>query len=443
MKKTAHGFTLIETLVASALLFMLFAGVLLILQKLLRLVGEARVRVVASSLAQERLEMAKNLPFEDVGTIGGIPAGSLPQTETVTLNGQDFSVATQVYFIDDPFDGLAPTDPIPTDYKRVRVVVDWQGTFKPVNPLVMATDIAPAGLEFIDNAGTLFVQVFNSQGQSVSNATVHIKAASVSPPIDLLTTTDSSGYVMLPGAPICIECYEVTVTKNGFSTDKTYSSLEVANPEKPLASVLEGQLTQLSFSIDQLASLTITTTRSRQANYSLFPGVQFTLQGTKTIGTTTTDDPVYKYSQSFVTGALGQITISNLEWDSYSFLLPTSSSIDIAGSKPLSPFPILAGSSNQLTVTTTANTAHSLLLSVQSANDQLLPGATVTLFDQGVPIASGSTGLSGKGDEGQVYFGNLNSQTYDLLASLTGYTSSTGSATVLGDSLELLLLSGN
>lgn len=443
MRKTALGFTLIETLVAGVLLFMLFSGVLLVLQMLLTSIGEARVKVVASSLAQERLETAKNLPFEDVGTVGGIPQGSLIQDETVMVNGQDFQVTTTVVYIDDPFDDLAPLDPIPNDYKRIRVTVDWQGTFKPKTPLVMSTDVAPAGLEFIANAGTLFIQVFNSLGTPVSNATVHIVATTVSPQIDLTTTTDVDGRVLLPGAPICIECYQITTTKTGFSTDQTYSSALVANPQKPLASILEGQLTEISFVIDSLSSLTITTTRSRQAGYALFPGVSFTLQGSKTIGTDVFDEPVYKYSQNFVTGALGQVVIPNIEWDSYQFILPQGSSIDVSGSKPLSPFPVAAGSSNQMIVTTTANTPHSLLVTVTNPGDQLLSSANISLFQQGVPVATLSAGLEGRGDEGQAYFGSLIPTTYDLLVTSPGYQEATGSVTLSGDVWESLILSTN
>jgi prepilin-type N-terminal cleavage/methylation domain-containing protein len=443
VRKTAPGFTLIETLVASAVLAMLFAGVLVILQMLLTSIGEARVRVVASSLAQERLETAKNLPFDEVGTVGGIPPGSLPQEEAVVVNGQTFSVVTTVLYIDDAFDSLAPTDPIPNDYKRVRVTVDWDGTFKPKTPQVMSTDVAPAGLEFIDDAGTLIIRVFNSQGVPLSNAQVRIQATSVTPPVDLTTTTNVDGMVMLPGAPMCFECYSISATKAGYSLDKTYTTTEVANPTKPQASVFEGQLTEISFVIDALSSLSVTTTRSRQANYALFPGVSFTLQGTKTIGTDVFDEPVYKYSQAFVTGALGQLTIPNLEWDLYSFLLPAGSSIDIAGIKPLSPFPIVAGSNTSLMVVTIANTANSLLMTVMSSNDQLLPSASITMLVNGNPVATQSAGLLGKGDEGQAYFGGLPPGSYDFLVSLASYATATGSVTLSGDMSETILLSGN
>lgn len=422
---------------------MLFAGVLVILQMLLASIGEARVRVVASSLAQERLETAKNLPFDDVGTVGGIPSGSLPQGEQVAVNGQTFSIATTVVYIDDVFDGLAPADPIPNDYKRVRVTVDWDGTFKPKTPQVMSTDVAPAGLEFIDDAGTLIVQVLTSQGLPLSNAEVHIQAPSVSPPVDLMTTTNVDGLVMLPGAPMCFECYAINVTKAGYSTDRTYTTAEVANPAKPQASVFEGQLTEISFVVDALSTLTVTTTRSRQANYALFPGVSFTLRGSKTIGTDVFDEPVYKYSQNFVTGALGQLVIPNLEWDSYSFILPLGSSIDIAGSKPLSSFPVAAGSNTPLTIVTTANNANSLLMTIMSSNDQLLPEASITLFSDGNPVATSSAGLVGKGDEGQAYFGGISSGSYDFLVSLTSFATATGSVSISGDVLETILLSGN
>ncbi|OGV92883.1 hypothetical protein A3B57_02795 [Microgenomates group bacterium RIFCSPLOWO2_01_FULL_47_10] len=441
MKKLARGFTLLETLVASALLFMFLAGVLVILQILMRSVGEARLRLVASSLASERLETAKNLPYEVLGTVGGIPPGDLPQSETVTQNGQDFVVTTAVVYIDDGFDGVLPEDPIPNDYKRVRVTVTWAGVFQPKNPLVMATDVAPPGIESIANAGTLLIQVLDSAGLPVSTANVSIEASSLSPPIDLDTTSDADGRVMLPGAPECIECYRILVTKNAYSTDQTHVTAEVANPIKPQLSVFEGQLTQSSFAIDRFANLTVRATRSRQAGYATFPGVQFTLRGSKTIGTDTLANPVYKYQQNFITGGLGQVVLPNLEWDLYDLFLPTGSSIDIAGSVPLIPFPLLSGTSPTITIVTTANTANSLLFSVEDNADVLLPLASITLFDQSTPVATLSAGEAGKGDQGQAYFGGLSVQNYDFLVTLSGFTDATGSVTPVGDIYESIILS--
>ena len=54
------------------------------------------------------------------------------------------------------FDGEAPTDVIPTDYKRAVVSVTWEGLFTSGTPVRQWTDIAPRGLETISNAGNSF-----------------------------------------------------------------------------------------------------------------------------------------------------------------------------------------------------------------------------------------------------------------------------------------------
>lgn len=422
---------------------MFFAGIMIIIQTLLRSIGEARVRLVASSLAQAKLETTRNLPYVDVGVVGGIPNGLLEPEEVVAINGQNFSVNTSIVYIDDPFDDIAPIDVIPTDYKRVRIEVDWDGTFKPLNPLVFLSDVVPPSLETGSNTGTLSIQVINASGQPVSSADVTIVANSVVPPINLTTVTDSNGWLVLPGSPICVECYSVTVSKSGYSTDKTYSTAEVANPLKPHLTVLDGQLTHISFAIDRLATLTVRASRSRQAGYTPFPGVQFTLKGAKTVGTNTLDEVVYKHQSNHVTAAFGQVVVSGLEWDTYDLYFPGGSSIDIAGAQPLIPFGLSPGVSSQVSIVTEANTTNSLLVAAANPSEQLLANATFTLSQNGVPVATKSAGATGFGDVGQAYFGGLSQSTYDLLAQLSGYQDATGSVTINGDIKELLYLNEN
>jgi len=49
------------------------------------------------------------------------------------------------------------------------------------------------------------------------------------------------------------------VTKSGYSTQRTYSRTEIANPIKPHLSVYEGELTEASFAIDLLGGFSIET----------------------------------------------------------------------------------------------------------------------------------------------------------------------------------------
>jgi hypothetical protein len=79
------------------------------------------------ALANEQLEVARNLPYSDVGIVAGWPIGKIPYQKTEIRHGANFVVTTTVRNIDDPFDGTiggTPNDPSPADYKLVDLSLD-------------------------------------------------------------------------------------------------------------------------------------------------------------------------------------------------------------------------------------------------------------------------------------------------------------------------------
>lgn len=436
-----HGFTLVETLVGSAVLFIFFAAIAIILQLALRSLAESKVRTVAATLASSRLELARNVPFAQVGTIGGIPAGSLDSNETLTLNNQNFSIVTTVVYIDDPFDGLAPTDVLPIDYKRVKVAVTWDGPFAPTTPVIASTDIAPKGLEDASGTGTLSLSVVDAQGSALTNASVSIEAPTLIPPIDLETLTDAQGKVMLPGAPQCIECYSIRVTKSGYSTDRTYTSSEVTNPAKPPATVLEAQVTHLSFAIDRLSTLTLRAVRNQAANYAPFQGVQMKVTGSKEIGRTATDDPVYKYEANHATGFGGVVIVPNLEWDAYTIELPAGSSVDMAASWPFSPLLLSPATTADFTMVVQAATPNTLLVRATLGNGTPIASASVQLTTIATgALATASTGIAPNPDIAQAFFPSLSSTQHLIKILANGYDEATASVSIVGDKIETFIL---
>lgn len=435
-----RGFTLIETIIASAVLIVFFAAITFIMQILLTIIGESRVRTVATALGQERMEYIRNLPYDSVGTIGGIPSGTLSQTEVVTINNQQFTIITTVVYIDDPYDGTGASDPINADYKQVRVAISWSGAYPSRTPLVFLTTVAPRGIESTLGGGTLAILVFNATGDPVSNASVHIENIVVTPTIDLTVTTDSQGKIQLPGAPACVTCYKATVTKTGYSTERTYSINEVPNPAKPYTTVVAGVVTQLSFAIDVLSSLTVSATGPRENGYPPFGSVQFILKGNKVVGTDTNGVPLYKYQQTFVTQSNGSVTINNLEWDTYDILLPSGSSVDFAGSIPIAPFALLPNSTQSVIFAISNATENSLLTIVTDQNNNPLGLANIHLFND-VYEATKSTGIAGKPDFGQVLFPGLVAETmYNLTINLPSYQEAAASVEVNGDTKEKVIL---
>lgn len=438
--RSQYGFTMIETLVSSALLLMFFASVAAIYDVVMNSVGQARLRTTAVALASQKVETIRNLTYLDIGTVGGIPAGVLPQNEIINIGGLDFTINTTIVYIDDPYDGLAPSDPIPTDYKRVRVRVTWGGVFKSKTPVFMVTDIVPDGLESNDGGGSLMVQVINSTGEPVPDATVTIVNSSVAPPIDLNISTNADGRVLLPGAPACSDCYRINISKTNFSSERTYALSEIANPLKPDVTVLEAQISSITFSIDRTANLSVTTRGSRASNFPPFAGIQFVLRGSKLLGSNEFDEPIYKYEQSHASGPGGVLTISGLEADTYEVWIPTGATIDFAGSSPVSPFALFPGINRDLTIVTQAATSNNLLVVVQDTNDQPVGSATVQIQSSLGSIATGSAGLLGAYDNGQVLFPSLSLGSFFVKVNQTGYLEATASASVAGDSKIYVLL---
>jgi len=253
------------------------------------------------------------------------------------------------------------------------------------------------------------------------------------------TLTNAQGFVVLPGAPICTTCYKISATKSGYSQDRTYDSTEVANPLQPHATVLEGQITNRSFSIDRLSTITLYSYGSREAGYPAIANVIFTLRGAKVIGYTTSDDPVYKYEKVLNTGG-GIVSLSSLETDSYTLDLSASNYM-LAGSIPSIPIILVPGVTIQAKITCIPRTNVSYLVAVQSSTGNLLASASAML----IATPSGTTytqttGATGAADFGQAFFGALLPGTYSLSVSLPGYTDASTTAQITKNQSETVIL---
>ncbi len=421
-KNKKNGQSLIGVLVSLAIFSILSQAIFTVVGTSYNLVSFNRARITARHLAQEKIELIRNLPYDEVGTIGGIPPGPLPQIENVSRNKLNFTVRTTIVYIDDPFDGTVPNDLLGTDYKRVRVEVSWEGIAKSRNsPVVFLTDIAPKGVETTAGGGTLSIIVFDSQGNPVPQASVSINA-STNPPVNLTLQTSINGRVILPGAPTCVECYQISVTKSGFSSERTYSTTEVANPSKPHQTIIEGQLTEISFSIDRTSTLTIKTFKGRENNFEPLGDVNFRLVGEKTIGTDSSGQPVYKYDQNLSTNSTGSLILNNMEWDNYRVFLESSSPYDISGTNPIQPVNLLPDTSITLSIALSPNTTQEFLAAFFDTSGTPLASVSATLSHAGSGFEQTKlTGLSSDPDFGQVFFANLTQQNYTLVATVSGY----------------------
>lgn len=304
----ARGFTLLELVIAAFVIAVVFTGLFGLLLLTMRSAHDAERRVVAVALANERVELVRNLPYVQVGTVGGVPAGPLLQSESVERNGTTYAVRTDIRYVDDLFDGAvggrveedeqmtichhppgggAPQtlvigasawpahqahgdtagsceggpgtgtgDEYNADYKQVRVEVSWVSPYAP-KPVLLITYVVPDGVEGGEVGGTLDFQALNAAGAGVSPATVRLVNEAAAPAIDLTTQTNAEGRVVLPGLPPASGAYELSVSRSGYTGEQTYDTTASFIPDADHVhlTIIGGEVTSKTFFIDEVSSL--------------------------------------------------------------------------------------------------------------------------------------------------------------------------------------------
>lgn len=374
------GFGLVETLVGVSVFVIVTISIYSGYTKILQGIQILKIKNAAASLANEQIEIVRNLPYSDVGIVDGLPPGKLLRSQIIKRNGIDFDVLVSVRDIDDPFDGLigeTPNDLSPADYKLVQYNIKC--TNCPYQEdILFYSRVSPQNLENYGNNGALFIQVFDSSGQPVSGAEVHVENNQGTSTISIDEVTNNKGVFQIVNAPIGVEAYEITTTKDNYSVDKTYTTGSIENPAPnvPHANVVSGEVTQMSFAIDKLSDLFIKTKTTTCDNV---PFIDMNLHGSKTIGV-----DVYKYDENLVTNSLGKIDLYDIEWDNYIFKI-IDGGYDLAGASELLPIDLVPDTSKNLDLIVSPKDPNSLLVQVKDAETSLpLSGAQVTLSKSGI-----------------------------------------------------------
>jgi hypothetical protein len=380
VKKNRTGTSLIDLVISMAIVAVLFGGVYLVYFSIITAVANISVRGGATTAIGNEIEMIRNLPYDSVGTVGGVPSGIIPQSQTVTVGNYIFTLNTTIRNIDDPFDGTLggnPNDTAPADYKLVSITETCPLCDNNVS-MTITTTVAPKNLESTTVNGSLFIYALNANGVGVPEATVKVIDASVTPSINLIDTTNASGVLELVGVPTSTQGYSISVTKPGYSADRTYPPGAAGNPNpvKPNATVVAQTVTALSFSIDQLSSLALSVTDDR---CNAIPNESFSVQGTKLIGTPN----VLKFSTSSAMGASGTSLMQNLEWDTYT-LTVNDASHDLMGTIPLDPIVLNPSSTESMQFILAPSANPALLATVtNAATGAGITGANVTVSKSG------------------------------------------------------------
>ena len=376
----SRGFTLIEVTVSVAIFLIFALGVYGGVNMVSKVVYHSRVRILETALLAEELEVVRNLPFDQVGIEDGVPSGALKRTRTVKRNGVDFTLVTTVRNVDDPFDGTVtgtPRDYSPADYKLVEmsaICVDCAQQ----EPVILSTQVSPKGLEGATNNGALFIQVFDANGLPVQEASVHVTNTARTPFVIIEDTTDNDGMLRVVDTPTGTLSYHITVNKDGYSSDYTVSSTaQNPNPVRPPANVASQTITEISFSIDRLSNIELST---QNTNCAVLSDRQIAVWGNKKVGT---EPDVYKYYRVITTGGGGTYSLSSIEEDTYN-ISASGTAYDIAGSIPMLPLVLLPNSSQNVSLILRPHTSNSLLVNVKDAGSGLpLSDVAVRLYKTG------------------------------------------------------------
>ena len=433
-RRSKSGFTLIEGLV----ILFVFSVITLTFYQTFSLgtqqIIESKSHLGATALANQKMEVIRSIDYDVIGTTNGIPAGDLLESETVTVNTVPYTIHTFVQYADDAFDGRqgdSPADAIPTDYKRVRLTASW-GAGGDNQSVVLFGNFSPNGVETSGGGGTLSINVLDASGSGVAGVTVHIVNGAAG--VDVSATTDATGNITLPGAPVGTESYELTVSKSGYYGTKTYPSYPTStyNPVDVHASVVADTLSQKTIVMDQYADITV---RSRDPFGITVPDISFAMTGGKILGTDpVTSSSVYEYNQNLSTNGSGIEDIADQSYGQYTLsasdaryklykLSPESAASDV--------FDALPGQVTTVDMILVDTQIGSVKVTVvNDEDDSPVAGATVHLTN-----ASLGYDATGTTDQyGMAYFPTalpeLADGTYDMEVSATGFDNENTTVTI-------------
>ena len=320
LRRNNRGTTLIELMISLTVLAIVALSMFSLFTALVNSAVVAKRRAVASTLATNQMEYLKSLPYDDLAIDGGsiYSPDPLPAEIANKIDGVTYKVKSSINYIDDAYDGCAnyptqqlkelycrnypsPTgapdpDTNPQDYKIVHVsVLDSKNT-----QLAEAdTQIAARVSETASTTGALFVTVLDSNGNPVSSANVSVSNTSLNPDVNVSDSTDSNGIAIFYGLPPDTTNfdYNITASKNGYSTLSSISPSGSLQPTYPNQKILTQQSSHLTLTIKPFYehSLLIEAT---DTNGSAISGAKISIKGGYKKYTDTADTSYYFNNQS-------------------------------------------------------------------------------------------------------------------------------------------------
>ncbi|MBW4060991.1 carboxypeptidase regulatory-like domain-containing protein [Candidatus Saccharibacteria bacterium] len=434
------GFTLIETIVGLVVMTIMVTAISQLFIDNLHVVTVGKARAIGLALAQEQIENLRDLPYQSLATQFGeiYPPGILPDNQILVRGGYTFTVNTSIKYVDDPYDGNAagtipgkPVDKNPGDYKRAEISVYLKTSGQLVAQLT--TDLAAKASETSSNTGVLSIKVIDSNGNPVPQANVTIFNPNPNPDVNIATTTDNLGFVTVPDLPLdSSNRYVVTASLPGYSTSG--STADPAGPQTATIvnpNVLVQQVTAITLSIDHTSNLSL---HVEDTNGNPVSALKVTTSGAKTIYQ---NPSVSKYSIANTTDGTGNINLTGLEWDSYSFAV--ASGYYLVSAQPYAPLILAPGTTSAVNLVVTTNSNYPTITNVSPnasstgnnamvmtiTGTHLSSSSTITLKSAGQPDINATGITSGGGDtslSGTFNFTGAPTGSWDVVVTSNGNT---------------------
>jgi hypothetical protein len=255
------------------------------------------------------------------------------------------------------------------------------------------------------------------------DANIHITNTEVFPSLFIDDVTNNDGLLQIVDATPATDSYNITVSKDGYSTEQTYKTGELGNPNpvNPNPTVVVRWLTQISIFLNYAKDLSI---KSIDENCSSISNIAFTLKGTKLIGT---NPDLLKHNATSTTDVSGE-KITNLDYDTYTLTMDNSDYV-LLNNATSTNIDLNASSTGEIYFNLAPKLTDSFLVTVKDSAGLPISGANVELLQGTSTVATEITGpgTAACRQEGQALFTGLNPINYNMVISKTGYQNYTDS----------------
>jgi protocatechuate 3,4-dioxygenase beta subunit/Tfp pilus assembly protein PilV len=389
------GFTVVEYLVAAAILFIVSTGVMGALAYASTANASTAMRELGLEVANQRMEQARNLPYDSLGTTNGYPLGTIVTPDTVTVTtpegNKTFTVVTQVDWSVDSASNLSSD-------KTVRITVSWANP----RPGSVSVESSVVGKSTLTNAGDVKINIVDSDTSAkVPGATITIKPSGG---LTVSKTTGVDGFVRWGKVP----AGSITIT--GTCSTHYLDMSPVSG-----AIVLTGQLNEWTIQAVRPSSGTVHVTDQLGNNLA---GVAVTISG-----------PAGSADWSCPTGtgtvtsdANGNAVFPKLRKGTYT-VTGVLSNYAVEASPPT--LNVIAGGSSYTSQLRMDRLTNIRVTVVDSSNNPI-SGATVSAT--GVTFAATTNGSGQATSNGMGAIGS--NKTYTVTATKVGYLSNTGTVTL-------------